>query len=157
MVPSSAARKQPSVDDVAEHVAGEQRAGGHRTIDRDEGLLGPRAAGVDRPSDQLLARAARPHDEDARLVGGDEFDRAANLVGPGGNTDDPLDGWIGGGLDARLACDRIHPSLLQKRRSPPQSSAAAIFHRPLVGTQRNPEFADYWIRAGNSSIRPIRS
>ena len=95
---------------MAKHVAREERSRRHRTVDRNEGLLGAAAAAVDRSGDQLLAGAARPHDEHARLVSGHQFDRPANLIGPGGDAHDPVDRGIRPIVPHILFLARTHPN-----------------------------------------------
>ena len=95
---------------MAKHVAREKRSRRHRTVDRNERLLGATAAAVDRSGDQLLAGAARPHDEHTRLVSGDQFDRPANLIGPGGDSHDPVDRGIRPTVSHILFLARAHPN-----------------------------------------------
>ncbi len=64
---------------MPEQVALHQAFGDGRTVQRNQGAVASRAIVVDRPRDQLLARAALTHDADIGVTGGDFVDLGEDL------------------------------------------------------------------------------
>ena len=65
---------------VAEELGLGQRLGNRGGIERDEPLIGSRAVVVNRPRDELLARARLPLDEHGAVHGGDELERREEML-----------------------------------------------------------------------------
>ena len=86
---------------MAEELAVEQRLGDGAAVDRHERLLGARAAGVDRPRDELLPGAALAGDEDGAGVGGDGVDRPIELEHGRAAADDVAESLRARDLDAQ--------------------------------------------------------
>src|SRR4051812_27892875 len=65
---------------VSEQLAFQQRLGERGAIDGDHRFLGPLAMAVQRPRDQLFARAALPENQNGLVTGSSPLDKAENLL-----------------------------------------------------------------------------